>query len=924
MNALSKTALAASPAPANLDAELAALLAQKGGQSTELKTVVLVHLKAALAEGRRAAQQQLDADNNGRRCAAALSALHDAVIGALFRLACKVYHAGSPSDAQHMAVVATGGYGRGLLAPKSDIDLLFLLPYKQTPWGESVAEFMLYILWDLGLKVGHATRSIDQCMQLARADMTIRTSLLDSRWIAGSQTLCEDLKRRFRAEFTPSTASAFVDAKLAERDDRHRRTGESRYRVEPNIKDGKGGLRDLHTLHWLVQYVYGRDIGVAGEAGLFTHTEYRNFRLCEDFLWTVRCHLHFLTNRPEERLTFELQPPIAEKLGYKERGGLRTVERFMKQYFMVAREVGELTLAASAALEMQQVKTAPMFERLLAPLNWRTRAKMRRTTDFRVENGRLDTVNGDIFRLDPVNIIRIFRQAEAFGTPLHPAAVRLLRQSRQLIDDKLRANPDAARIFLDLLTEPKSSERVLRSMNETGVLGRYISEFGRIVSMMQFNMYHHYTVDEHSIRAVGLLAQIELGTLGDDHPLASEIVKQVQSRRVLYLAALLHDTGKRLEGDHSVTGAAIAREVAPRFGFTPAETETVAWLIEQHLTMSIYAQSRDLADPKTISDFAAIVQSPERLRLLLILTVADIRAVGPGVWNGWKGQLLRTLYFEAEPVLAGGHTKRGQSTRVSEAQAEMRKALANWTAADRDRVISRLPDAYWLRTDAAHQVEHAGLLRDTEAAGKRFAFQTRTDAFTAVTELTVLASDAPRLLSLFAGACAATGANIMGASISTTTDDMALDTFLIKRELDEEDELRLAARIGETIGKLLDGRMMIADVMSRRRPPKSRAAAFRLLPEVVINNQMSERFTVVEVSGLDRPGLLYDLTSALSDLGLDINSAHIATYGERAVDVFYVTDLQGEQVADGEREDRIRRRLAAVFSGGDAQGTMGP
>ena len=914
MNALTTTALpAGARTPADLDAELAALMERVGRQSVELKAAVLVHLKSALAQGRQAAQQRLDADNNGRRCAAALSALHDGIIGALFRTACKVYHAGSPSDAQHMAVVATGGYGRGLLAPKSDIDLLFLLPYKQTPWGESVAEFMLYILWDLGLKVGHATRSIDQCLQLARADMTIRTSLLDSRHVAGSTALTDDLKRRFRAEFTPSTAPAFVDAKLAERDERHRRTGESRYRVEPNVKDGKGGLRDLHTLHWLVQYVYGRDIGVAGEAGLFTHSEYRNFRLCEDFLWTVRCHLHFLTNRPEERLTFDLQSPIAEKLGYKERGGLRTVERFMKQYFMVAREVGELTLAASAALEMQQVKTAPIFERLLAPLTWRTRAKMRRTTDFRVENGRLDTVNSDIFRLDPVNIIRIFRQAEAFGTPLHPAAVRLLRQSRPLIDDKLRVNPDAARIFLDLLTEPKSSERVLRSMNETGVLGRYIPEFGRIVSMMQFNMYHHYTVDEHSIRAVGLLAQIEQGTLGDDHPLASEIIKQVQSRRVLYLAVLLHDTGKRLEGDHSVTGAAIAREVAPRLGFSPAETGTVAWLIEQHLTMSIIAQSRDLSDPKTISDFAAIVQSPERLRLLLILTVADIRAVGPGVWNGWKGQLLRTLYFETEPVLAGGHTKLGQRARVGEAQATLRKGLADWPVTDVDRAIARLPQSYWMRTDAAHQLEHARLLRDTEAGGKRYAYQTRTDAFTAITELTVLASDAPRLLSLFAGACAATGANILGASISTTTDDMALDTFLIKRELDEEDELRLAARIGETIGKLLDGSMNIADVMARRRPAKSRAAAFQLLPEVVINNQMSERFTVVEVSGLDRPGLLYDLTSALSDLGLDINSAHIATYGERAVDVFYVTDLQGQQVADEEREERIRKRLAGVF-----------
>ena len=902
-------------APASLDTDFAALHQQHGNDQTALRAALLVRAKAFLAAGRAAAAARLDADRNGRGCAATLSALHDEVIGALFLLATSsLFHAGNPTDAQHMAVVATGGYGRGLLAPSSDIDLLFLLPAKQTPWGESVAEFILYILWDLGLKVGHATRSVDQCLSLARADMTIRTSLLDARLIAGSQRDFTELQRRFRSDCTPSNARAFVDAKLAERDERHRRTGESRYRVEPNIKDGKGGLRDLHTLHWLVMYVYGRDIGVASDAGLFTSSEYRNFRHCEDFLWTVRCHLHFIANRPEERLTFDVQPRIAEKLGYLERDGLIPVERFMKHYFMVAREVGELTLAASAALELKQVKTAPVIERLLAPLNWRTRAKLRRTSDFRVENGRLDTVNSDIFRLDPVNIIRIFWQAETWGVPLHPDAVRLLRQARPLIDDKLRGNPDAARIFLELLTDATGTERVLRSMNETGVLGRYIPEFGRISAMMQFNMYHHFTVDEHSIRAVGLLARIEQGTLGDDHPLASNIIKQVRSRRVLYMAVLLHDAGKRLAGDHSLTGAAIARDVCPRFGFEPAETETVAWLIEKHLVMSVFAQSRDISDAKTISDFAAIVQSPERLRLLLILTVADIRAVGPGVWNGWKGQLLRSLYYETEPVLAGGHSPLGQSQRVAEAKSALRAALTDWQPADVDAVITRLPDAYWLRASTARQVENAELLRECDGSGKQFAYHSRTDAFIAVTELTLLAPNVPRLLSMFAGACAATGANILGASISTTADDKALDTFLIKRELDAEDELRLAGRIGETIGGLLAGKLQLAELMSRRKPVKQPATAFRIVPEVVVNNQISERFTVIEVAGLDRPGLLYDLTTALSDLGLDINSAHIATYGERAVDVFYVTGLEGAQVEDDAREQRIRKRLTGVLA----------
>ena len=901
--------------PDALMQELIALNEAHLNREADLRKAIIARLKALLAAARREAQAGLLRDKSGRRCAEGLSAFHDALIGTLYRFVVgNLYRAGNPSDAQHMSVVATGGYGRGLLAPRSDIDLLFLLPYKQTPWGESVIELLLYLLWDLGLKVGHAVRTVEQCLVHARSDMTIRTALLDSRLIEGSGELFAELAHRYREDATPTNAKAFVEAKLAERDARHRRTGESRYRVEPNIKDGKGGLRDLHTLHWLVKYTYGREPGVAGEAGLFTPSEYRNYLRCEDFQWTVRCHLHFLANRAEERLTFEVQPELAERLGYTDRGGMRAVERFMKHYFLVAREVGELTLAASAALELKQVKATPVFGRLLAPLTWRTRAKMRRTSDFRIENGRLATANRDVFRLDPTNLIRLFQVAESYGVLLHPEAVRLVRQSRILIDDKLRYNPEANKIFLELLTAPEGAERVLRTMNETGVLGRYLPEFGRIVGMMQFNMYHHYTVDEHSILAVGVLARIEQGTLGDDHPLSTQIIKDVQSRRALYVAVLLHDAGKRMQGDHSVNGARMARTLCPRLGLDKAETETVAWLIENHLVMSGFAQSRDLADPKTIQDFARIVQSPERLRLLLILTVADIRAVGPGVWNGWKGQLLRTLYHETEPVLAGGHSKTAHAERVAEAQAALRKSLADWPPEEVEAIIGRLPEAYWLRTDPARLPDHARLMRRSAETGGSFAWEVRTDAFTAVTELTLLARNEPRLLSLFAGACSASGANIMGAHVTTTRDDFALDTFLLKREHEEEDELRLAGRIAQTIGRLLEGKTTLAEVMSRRKPlGGAKATAFTLEPEVVVNDTVSERYTVIEASGLDRPGLLHDLTSAISDLGLDINSAHIATYGERAVDVFYVTQVGGERVADREAADSIRARLRKVL-----------
>jgi [protein-PII] uridylyltransferase len=897
--------------------EFAALVEGRGG-TAQAHPAVLERLKGLLKAARTGAERQLVADGSGRRCAEGLSAFQDALIGLVYDYTtAHVYSATNPSDAERMAIVATGGYGRRLLAPFSDVDLLFLLPYKQTPWGESVVEYVLYLLWDLGLKVGHATRTVDQTLKLARADITIRTALLDARLILGDAPLFDDLMRRFAREVVPGTAQRFVEAKLAERDQRHERAGESRYRVEPNIKDGKGGLRDLHTLHWLSRYLYGHGPGEATAGALpFAPDENATFRHCENFLWTVRCHLHFLAGRAEERLTFDVQQAMAERLGYVGRRGLRAVERFMKHYFLVAKDVGDLTTILCSALEMEQITAAPGFGRLLNPLSWRTRRQIRVAGDFRIDNGRLNVADPDVFKRDPVNLIRFFARAEETGCFFHPDAVRLLRRSLRLIDDRLRSDKEANRIFLALLCSPKNAEPTLRRMNEAGVLGRFIPDFGRIVSMMQFNMYHHFTVDEHLIRTIGVLSNIERGEAAEAHPLSTRIVPTIQHRRALYVAAFLHDIAKGRDEDHSIAGARIARSLGPRLGLSAAETETAAWLIEEHLTMSQVAFSRDIGDPKTVRDFANIVQSPERLKLLLVLTVADICAVGPGIWNGWKGQLLRALYYETEPVVAGGHTQVGSRERLAAAQNAFRAAVANWPEAEVERFIDRLYPDYWLRTDPRKAVEHATMVREAEAAGRKVASHATTDAFTAITELSLLAPNHPRLLALFAGACAAAGANISGAHISTTRDGFALDTFLLAREFDRsDDELRRAGRISETIEKLLKGEVRLAQLMAGRRARRSsRMTAFTVPPEVLIDNTLSNHFTVVQVSGLDRPGLLYELTSVISDLNLDIASAHITTFGEKAVDVFYVTDLTNKKIASPQRQKAIQDRLLAILA----------
>ena len=900
--------------------ELVDFIAAQKGAVQEARPAVLGRLKELLRSARTEAERQLAADGKGRRCAEGLAEFQDELIRLVFDYTvAHVYRATNPSNAERMAIVATGGYGRGLLAPFSDVDLLFLLPYKQTPWGESVVEYMLYLLWDLGLKVGHATRTVDQSLKLGRADITIRTALIDSRLILGDETLFDDLMHRFQREVVSGTARQFVEAKLAERDERHRRAGASRYRVEPNIKDGKGGLRDLHTLHWLAKYLYGDGVSAgAVEAKVFTTDEYTTFRHCEDFLWTVRCNLHFMAGRAEERLTFDLQPAMAERLGYVERRGLRAVERFMKHYFLVAKDVGDLTTILCSALEIEQVKASPGISQLLNPLGWRTRRRIRASSEFRIDNGRLNVADADVFKRDPVNLIRFFAKAEQTGAFFHPNAVRLLRRSLRLIDDKLRHDAEANRIFLDMLCSEKNPEATLRRMNEAGVLGRFVPDFGKVVSMMQFNMYHHYTVDEHLIRAVGVLSDIEHGAAAEPHPLATSIFKTIQHRRALYVAAFLHDIAKGRMEDHSEAGARIARTLCPRFGLSASETETVSWLIEHHLLMSLIAFSRDITDTQTIRDFANVVQSPERLKLLLVLTVADIRAVGPGAWNGWKGQLLRGLYFETEPVVAGGHTQLASRDRIAAAQAAFRSTVADWPEQEVDGFVNRHYPDYWLRTDTRKVVEHFKLVARAERAGEKLASAFTTDAFTAITELSLFAPNHPRLLALFAGACAACGANISGAHISTTRDGFALDTFLLAREFDEdEDELRRARRIAETIGQLLKGEIRLGALMAKRRDRRSRIDAFKVAPEVILDNALSNQYTVIEVSGLDRPGLLFELTNTLSDLNLDITSAHITTFGEKVVDVFYVTDLTNKKITSQPRHKAIQERLLAVL-GGDA------
>ncbi|MBX5103811.1 [protein-PII] uridylyltransferase [Rhizobium lentis] len=877
-----------------------------------MRADLLAALKRASTEGRQRARAALAADGSGLKCAFRISWLQDQIITVLHNFATTHIF---PQQKDKFAVTAVGGYGRDTLAPGSDIDLLFLFLPRPADETHKAVEFMLYMLWDMGFKVGHATRTVEECIALSKSDMTIRTAILEMRYICGLQRLETELEARFDKEIVTGTGPEFIAAKLAERDERHRKAGDTRYLVEPNVKEGKGGLRDLHTLFWISKYYYHvRDQAELVKLGVLSKHEYRLLQKADDFLWAVRCHMHFLTGKAEERLSFDIQREIAEAFGYHTRPGLSAVERFMKHYFLVAKDVGDLTRILCAALEDQQAKSIPGLTGVISRFTHRTR-KIAGSVEFVEDRGRIALADAEVFKRDPVSIIRLFHVADINGLEFHPDALKRVTRSLALIDHTLRENDEANRLFMSILTSKRDPALILRRMNEAGVLGRFIPEFGKIVAMMQFNMYHHYTVDEHLIRTVDVLSEIDKSRAEDLHPLANKLISGIEEREALYVAVLLHDIAKGRQEDHSIAGARVARKLCARFGLSQKQTELVVWLIEEHLTMSMVAQTRDLTDRKTIIDFADRVQSLDRLKMLLILTICDIRAVGPGVWNGWKGQLLRTLYYETELLLAGGFSEVSRKERANAAAEALRAALADWSQKDRNTYTKLHYQPYLLSVPLEDQIRHAHFIRQADKSGQALATMVRTDSFHAITEITVLSPDHPRLLAVIAGACAAAGANIVDAQIFTTSDGRALDTIHVSREFaDDADELRRAATIGRMIEDVLSGRKRLPEVIATRTRNRKKSKAFVIPPSINITNSLSNKFTVIEVECLDRPGLLSEMTAVLSDLSLDIQSARITTFGEKVIDTFYVTDLVGQKISGDSKRANITARMKAVMA----------
>ncbi len=884
----------------------------RAGKKTEAEAAAI--LRGALEYGRaEIAKRLIEQPGNGRAAAQATAFLHDQLVRLAYEFATR--DAAVAKAAEGLALVGLGGTGRGEMAPFSDLDLMFLTEKAPTGDQERAAEVTLHLLWDLKLKVGHSARSIPQLIALAKKDMTIRTAILEARWLWGDDKLFDAAMRRFRKDVVAGTAAEFVSAKLAERDERHVKMGDSRYVVEPNVKDGKGGLRDLHTLYWIGKYVHGveRPSDLVG-AGLLTAAEFRRFDRAERFFWAVRCHLHLLAGRAEERLSFDYQRRIAEIMHYADRPGKSAVERFMQFYFLNAKAVGDLTGVFLAQLDEQLGKKG--FRFALPTI----RRRPKRLAGFMLDRGRLSIPSDEYFRSDPIRLIELFAVAARERLEIHPAAMRAATRDAVLIDRKVRDDPRANALFMEVLACIDRPELVLRWMNEAGVFGRFVPDFGRVVAQMQFDMYHHYTVDEHSIRAIGLLAAIERGELKEDHPLSTAIFnKQIASRRVLYVAVLLHDIAKGRGGDHSVIGAEIALKLAPRFGLDAAETETVSWLVRYHLLLSSTAFKRDLTDPKTIEDFVHQVQSPERLRLLLVLTVVDIRAVGPGIWSEWKRTLLRTLFEAAEERLRLGHKQHGRTELVAARQQELATELG-WKPSAIRAHAKRLPDSYWLAEPLPWQVANARQVAEAEAriGEPKPSVTVDDDPETGATRVSVFTPDREGLFYRICAGLASGGANIIDARIHTTRDGMALDNLLV---LDGRGKPYLDRRLRGRLARSVEAALLSASPqpLPAGDPRRARSSAFEVAPSVAIADRASTRTTVVEVNARDRPALLAALTAAIHGQGHHIHSAHIATYGERAVDVFYLTRADGKKLESGEIEALRSELLAAANEPAEAR-----
>ncbi|HMH52453.1 MAG TPA: [protein-PII] uridylyltransferase [Candidatus Acidoferrum sp.] len=851
--------------------------------------------RAALAEGLESLKARHADGASGGESVRAHAGFVDDLIGSLVRLITADLAAEALAP-ELFVVVALGGYGRGELHPSSDIDLMVVYDVELTPYVQRVTQELLYTLWDLGLQIGHSLRSLDDCVAMARTDLPSRTAMQEARLVAGDRRLFARFNRVLRENVYRRDFEQFLAATLAERDQRYRKHGASPYVGEPNVKESAGGLRDMHTAMWLGAAKFeARTLRELADKRLITAREQAQADAALTFMWRARNALHFLSGHKNDVLGRGVQPQIAKDLGYADEGDSLAVERFMREYYLHARAIHRVSRR--------------LIARCQETLSHRTAAERRERQQALADglvfiDGRLHLSDRDpeFFRTEPIRLMKVFWHLHRLGCELSLALERQVEDSLDVVDDEFRKSPAARDLFFDICRNWGRVALTLSVMHELGFLGRYLPEFGALTCLVQYDTYHRFSADQHSLLAVEHLEALAPGKSAESEG-AAAVWSEVEKPALLMLGMLLHDIGKGKGHGHVAKGIPLARELAARLALPAEDAGVVEFLVAHHVTMSHVTQRRDIDDPKTIADFAETTGDPQRLRMLYLLTYADMRAVGPGVLTPWQAVVLHDLYGRTLTRLTGGRIERPSRSQLTE-------RLGTLVPEDLPRQavkahVAMVSDRYLAGTSVPRMAEHLRMLRQLDE--RRVVTEVFHHPDLGSSDLVVVTRDVPGLFSLIAGTLAARNFNIISAQIHTRGDGVAIDTFQVNDPIGEVMTSNAHwARTLEALRAVLTGEQSVEALLAQRRTAARGAPA---PPRITLNNRLSDDYTVIEIKCPDRLGLLYLVTRALSACALDIASARIATEIDQAFDSFYVNDAKGRKVEDPPAMDAVRTAL---------------
>jgi len=805
---------------------------------------------------------------------------------------------------EQLTLVAVGGYGRGELNPYSDIDLMFLYKGKDQQRIEDIAQKLLYFLWDMRLDVGYSVRTIADCIEMAGNDLTVRTALLDSRYLAGGRLLFKELQKTIFNQVLTKGSDAFIREKLSEMKKRREKYGSSVYLLEPNLKEGEGGLRDLHTAIWAAKSKYKVDnLHELIVKGVLNEDELAEYHQALDYLWRIRNELHFQAGRKNDQLTFEAQTKIAEFFNYQDKGRVLAVEEFLRDYYLHAIKVehfSSLLVSKCVAREKSAFKILGYFTR--RPIG----------EGFYVLKGELVVPDESVIQQDPSRLMKLFEYAQKQGVSLSLRAKSLIRQNLDLVNDKFRRSREVNASFFNILRCEKGVAETLQLMHHLQFLNRFIPEFERIYCKVQHDLYHIYTVDTHSLFAVDETIKLWKGEHAEDLPLLTQVAREIDKRELLLLAVLLHDIGKGEGGRHAEIGAEMIPTIARRMGLSKEDSERLEFLVLHHILLAHISQRRDLNDEKMIVHFARQIETSENLKMLYLLTYADIKAVGPDVWTEWKARLTQELYDKAFQVLERGDFRlEASSERVKKVKRQVLELLGDeFPPTDVKDELKAMTTRHLLANTPRLLAEHIRILLELE--DRTMVVRVEHDHVGGFSNLTVCTHDVPGLFSMITGVMAANGINILGAQVHTGSNGKALDTLQVNspQGFVITDAGRWK-RVEEDLLQVLEGHVRVSALAERRQRvnPLAERPRPRFPTRVEIDNEVSSDYTVIDIYTHDKIGLLYRIASTLTELGLYIGISKISTKVDQVADVFYVKDIFGHKLSSERKIEEVRERM---------------